>query len=102
MYTGISVGGDTEMNVCHNGTQEVLVCWGLPGLIMFVWYIVEMIKRKPKGLKRGIVNYIPLVLLLVAAQAGQLLTSGNKLLAFGLVYISLCYDFSGGNNEKNC
>lgn len=101
MYTGVLVGGDTEMNVCHNGTQEILVCWGLPGLVLLVWFIFELIRKKPQGLKREITNYIPLVLLLLYVQAGQLITAGIPLLAFSLAYVSLCYDFSGGENEKN-
>ena len=99
MYPEVTL--DTGTYICHNGTQEVLVCWGLPGFVLFAWFIIEMIKRKPKGLKRSVVNYIPLVIILVAAQAGQLVTDGNKLLAFSFAYISLCYDFSGGENEQN-
>jgi len=99
MHIGESWGG--EVNVCHNAIQEILVCWGLPGLILFAWFIIEMIRKKPSGLKRGIVNYIPLVLILVAVQAGQLITGGEKLLALSFAYVSLCYDFFGGKNEKN-
>lgn len=99
MYPEVAL--DTGTYICHNGTQEILVCWGLPGFVMFAWFIVEMINRKPKGLKRSLVNYIPLVIILVAAQAGQLITDGNKLLAFAFAYISLCYNFSGGENEQS-
>ena len=99
MYTGVYVGGDTEMNVCHNGTQELLVCWGFPGLLLFAWFIVEMINKKPKGIKRGIVNYIPLVLILVAAQAGQLITGGTTLMALSFAYVSLCHDFGSGERK---
>lgn len=101
MYTGALVGGDAEMNVCHNGTQELLVCWGLPGLVLLVWFIFELIRKKPQGLKREITNYIPLVLLLIYVQAGQLITAGIPLLALSFAYVSLCYDFSGGKNGKN-
>ena len=92
MYPDVALGTGTY--ACHNGTQELLVCWGIPGLVLFVWFIVEMIRKKPIGLKRSLVNYIPLILLLVYVQSGQLITGGASLLALTFAYVSLCYDFS--------
>ena len=91
----------TSWDVCHNGAQELVVCWGLLGLVLFVWFVVRMIYSRPQGMKCSIVNFIPLVLILVSVQAGQLITSGFALLSLCFAYISLCHDFSGGSeNEK--
>lgn len=91
----------TTWDVCHNGIQELVVCWGVLGIVLFAWFILEMLRNKTKSIKRNIINFIPLVLILLGVQAGQLITSGFTLLSFCYAYVSLCYDFSGGyQNEQ--
>lgn len=85
---------------CHNGTQELIVCWGLPGLAMFIWFVVELVRRKPDGLKRSISNYIPLIVVLIFVQSIQLITQGQALLIFTFAYAGLSADLEPCKNDK--
>lgn len=83
-------------NVPHNGIQEIVVAWGIPGLLLFCVLLVVMIQRAGRsGVKRGLLNYIPLLIILVKAQVGQMVASGYTMIAFSYAYLSLCQDFSG-------
>ena len=87
-------------NVLHNGIQEIVVAWGLPGLAMFVYFLYEMIRSaKQKQIKMTFSNYIPLLLALLNAQFGQLVTSGIALLGFSFIFMSMCVNFGGEENE---
>lgn len=88
-------------NVPHNGIQELVIAWGLPGLCMMGLFGLSMCLRARKTAKRlRLMNWIPLILLVVKIQAGQMLTSGYTMLAFTLAYLSLAQDFSG-RSEAN-
>lgn len=80
------------INVCHNGTQEILVCWGLIGLALFTWYIVEMILGTKKDFKRGLINFIPLIITLVDVQSGQLISNGAIVLRLAVCSVSLLWN----------
>ena len=87
--------------VPHNSIQEVVVAWGIPGLIMIGILIVMMILESTKySGKKTILNYVPLIIILAKSMAGQLLTSGYTMLAFVLAYLSLCQNFSQSNDPK--
>lgn len=81
-------------NVPHNCIQEVLIAWGLPGLVLCGGLILTVM-GKSGGHNRGrrLLNYIPLLILLFKSLAGQLLTSGYSMLALSYCYLSLCQDF---------
>ena len=84
----------TYINVPHNGIQEIFVVWGFPGLILFLLFLHSIIKKSRKVLpNQKLINYIPLILLLLKVQAGQLVTSFYTMLMFMLAYLSLCCDF---------
>ena len=87
-------------NVCHNGIQEILVCWGVPGLFMMVSFLGAMIFNRRWYFKRRSFNYIPLILLVVDIQAGQFLRSGVALLALSFAYLSLQWN-SNDSTEDN-
>lgn len=79
------------VHVPHNGIQEVIVAWGLPGLLLFVALWGAMILRSRKCCKKqGLINYIPLLVILLKAQAGQMLDSPYTMLAFSFAYLSMC------------
>ena len=102
---GIQGFSDTIRNiydvgwVCHNGTQEIIVCWGVPGLIMFVWFLFLMVRGTKTDFKRKLVNFMPLILILVYAQAGQLIRSGIVLLSLSFAVVSLKWSFEENANE---
>ena len=87
--------------VPHNGLQEALVVWGIPGVIavlMWVGMIVKLSKLY-SGRKREFYQYVPLLLTLVFVMSVQLLTESRTLLALSFSYICLC--ISGNTNKQN-
>ena len=83
-------------NVVHNGIQQIVVAWGLPGLLIFIYFLYEMTQSSKTGRsKRSLSNFIPLILVLLNAQFGQLITSGAALLGFSLAYVNLCLNVGG-------
>lgn len=87
-------------NIVHNGIQQIIVAWGIPGLFIFIYFLYEMIHSSKIGhSKRTLANFIPLILVLLNAQFGQLITSGAALLGFSFAYINLCLDVGGEQND---
>lgn len=79
--------------VPHNGIQELVIAWGLPGLILFICLWGAMILcAKNYSRKKKLINYIPLIIILVKAQAGQMLNSSYTMMTFSYAYLSLCTD----------
>ena len=86
--------------VPHNGTQEVVVVWGLPGLALLAYFIAVVIMESRKALERQTFsNYIPLILTLIMVQSGQLITAGTRILMFTFLYIILCTSFEKTKNQ---
>lgn len=80
-------------HVPHNGIQELVIAWGFPGLILFICLWSVMIwHSKYFCRKQKLVNYIPLIIILVKAQAGQMLNSSYTMMTFSYAYLSLCND----------
>lgn len=80
-------------DVPHNAIQEIIVVWGILGLVFFGLFIYNYLITSRKNNKQKLINYIPLVLLLIKIQLGQFVTAGHTLLLLSFVYMSLCYDF---------
>lgn len=90
------------IDVCHNGFQELLVSWGIPGLILFLWFILELIIKSKKINKRHyIINYMPLIFILVNVQSGQMIRAGHIMLSFCLIYLSSVNYFRYKKDIKN-
>ena len=82
-------------NAPHNSIQEIVLAWGIPGLVMITLLIFIMyIESKKYGKKKILLNFIPLIIILTKSMAGQLLTSGYSMLALAFAYLSLCQDFT--------
>lgn len=82
------------VGVAHNGIQEVLIVWGFPGLVFFVMYVYNIIKRARTAInKQRLANYIPFLLTVLYVQSGQLVRSGVVMMAFAFIYVSLCVNF---------
>ena len=83
------------VNIPHNSIQEVIVAWGIPGLIMFSALLISIIVRTKRYNKHlCILNYIPLIIIVFKSMAGQLLTSGYSMLALSYAYLSMNQNFS--------
>ena len=75
----------------HNGYQEIVVAWGLPGLILmgvFIGGIVLSGLKKRETKKLEWLHFMVLLLLLVNIIAGQFFTSSFRMIALVLVYES--------------
>lgn len=82
-------------NVPHNSIQEILVAWGIPGLLLIILLIMYLVYRanRYKG-RRKLIHYIPLIIILFKSMAGQLLTSNYSMLALGFAYLNLIQDIN--------
>ena len=81
-------------NVPHNSIQEIIIAWGIIGLLLFVALIAMTIHASRKHVhKQSVLNYIPLIIILFKSVAGQFLTSGYSMLALSYAYLSLCQNF---------
>lgn len=88
-------------NVPHNSIQEIIVAWGIPGLIMFVFLCIMMVIKSKRYCRRQVIlNYIPFLIILAKSMAGQLLASSYTMLALSFAYLSLCQNFSQDLQSK--
>lgn len=79
----------------HNVIHEIIFAWGLPGIFLFISFILLLVmeaKKENKHLK--IVNFIPLVIIAAKAVAGHWITSSYTMLTITLIYLSMLFDFS--------
>lgn len=91
--------GTSFINVPHNGIQELVVVWGLVGLVFFIYYVLAMIWSSESIVpKHTIANYYPLLVTLLMVQSGQLISSGTIMLIFAFIYISLCTNMEVAEN----
>jgi len=82
------------MNVPHNGIQEIIVAWGIPGLLMFIVLCLMLYQQAGKYSKSiKLLNQIPFLIIVVKSMAGQFLTSNYTMLALSYAYLSLCQNF---------
>ena len=89
-------------NVPHNSVQEIIVIWGIPGLLLFAAQLFSMYRvsiRKNSNL--SLINWIPLIIIIFKGMAGQTITSGYTMLALAFAYLSLCQDFSNKKWHEN-
>ena len=88
-------------SVPHNGIQEVLLAWGCPGLILFIFIFLVLIRRsKQENQNQTLINYLPLIIWVAKIMVGQVITSSYTMLAIVSVYLSLCYDLSSAEEQK--
>lgn len=89
-------------NLPHNSIQEIIIAWGIPGLLLIAVLIFMMLgKSRKQTARHTMLNYIPLIIILVKSMAGQLLTSGYSMLALSYAYLSLCEDLRTGDTNKS-
>ena len=99
---GLQEYGDRLVNVYrvafnspHNSIQEIIIAWGLPGLIIFAIQFFNMyVAASRRNKKLALINWIPLIIILFKGMAGQILTSPYTMLTLSYAYLSLCQDFS--------
>ncbi|MBQ8529369.1 MAG: hypothetical protein IJ459_06495 [Clostridia bacterium] len=75
--------------VPHNAVQELLVVWGLPGLLLFGFFVFNLILNARKHNKIKLANLIPIIVWFVMGMSGQWITSGKDMLLQTWLYITL-------------
>ncbi len=101
-----SVGGKLQelypdaYDVCHNGIQQIVVAWGFPGLIGFGAFAFFIVRNSLKRRKFSLVNYMPVLLILVFIQLDQFLSEGLTLIMFTMSIISMNYPFDKDEEEQ--
>jgi len=62
----------------HNGIQEVLVTWGIIGIVLvglYIFFIAKHGSREVSKNDRKVIHLLPLIVLLVGVQSGQFFSS---------------------------
>lgn len=78
----------------HNSIQEIIVAWGIPGCILVTLLFAMIISESKRyGIRKNLINFIPLLIILAKSMAGQLITSGYTIMTLAFAYLSLCQDF---------
>ena len=87
--------------VPHNGYQQLVVAWGIPGLLVMALFVYKLFKQAMRNKKIPALYYSPLVFLLVDILAGQFVTVPSKLLALVFIFEILSNAKSNAEGEKN-
>lgn len=77
-------------SIPHNWVQELVVMWGIPGLLVFCWFIKDIISsgiRVNKDAKFA--NFIPLIMILFFSMAAQLVSSTILVMLIAVSYFCL-------------
>lgn len=84
---------NVNINVPHNGFQEIWVAWGIVGFILFILMFGSLIKEakryQPNPSRK---QYLILFIMILHVMAGQLIRSEISILSLILVVISLSID----------
>ena len=88
-------------DVLHNGPQELIVVWGFPGLMCFIWWVMLLVSSAKNEKKYRFEQFLPLILIFLQVQFGQLISSGIALLSFSFAYLSLCFSNEEKGHEKD-
>ena len=86
--------------VPHNSIQEMIIAWGIPGLLLFGMLIFCMFRSSYyRNRRQSLINWIPLIIILFKSVAGQMITSPYTMLALSYAYLSLCIDMTPKNTH---
>lgn len=90
----------------HNGTQEVVIAWGILGIIVVAIMMVKMFSwARFQNRNAFLYRYIPVIAVLVFVQTGQWFsdTSGlfRLMVAFSAILIPIRSELQSGSCENN-
>lgn len=75
-----------HLDAAHNGYQEVMIVWGIPGFFLFGIILLLVIK---KYWIMDFVYLLPLISILIQSLSGQLISSSEKLIFIVAVFVTL-------------
>lgn len=88
-------------NLPHNSIQEMIIAWGIPGLLLFGVLIFCMFRSSCyRNRNQSLLNWIPLIIILFKSLAGQMITSAYTMLALSYAYLSLCTDMTPKDENR--
>ena len=73
----------------HNSIQEILIVWGIPGLIFVGWLIINILRHDNS--KHPFINYLAFCFVLLYTLQGQLISSSVVLI--GLLFSMVCIEY---------
>ena len=76
-------------NSMHNGFQQVLVCLGIFGAVVFIAYFLYLFWYSTKGQSPSLMNYLPLIAGLCFVQSVQLLNPWPLMMPFMCGFMAL-------------
>ena len=80
----------------HNSTQEILITWGLVGLIVVVILFCTVIKNAHgQNPKAKLLQYIPFFAIILDSQSGQGFQNTQSLLWLTVAYSAILIDING-------
>ncbi len=87
-------------NAPHNSLQEIIIAWGIPGLILVALLLFNLYYiSSRRNRNQALINWIPLIIILFKSMAGQLLSSPYTMLAFSFAYLSLRTDMTPATTD---
>ena len=85
--------GSSPLDIPHNGIQELLVVWGLPGIILLGVFIFNLVATASRANKISFPMFIPVIVWFVMGMSGQWITSGKDMLFMSWFYVVFCTKF---------
>ena len=80
-------------NVPHNGIQELMVVWGIPGIVLFSTFCGMLFFMSSKKHSLSMCNFIHFIVWFAMGMSGQWITSGKDMLMLAFLFIVLQTDF---------
>ena len=90
-YPGIATmaKGELVYKPCHMGFQEIVVAWGVIGLLLMGLLFCMMLKSSRRIRKKT--NYVTMLIILIFSSQGEFISSGSILLALFISLLCLNY-----------
>lgn len=103
LYPGLATMANDKLvfKPCHQSVIEIVVCWGIVGIFLFIFLISTMTKYgKPEIFtKKPRERFIPLLVLFIFCVQGEILTSGTMLQSLMLCLACIGLPFYSRRNS---
>ena len=85
----------------HNGLQNILVSYGIIGLLIFVILFFSAIKKSRNGQKRGVIAYYPLIAFILFTQTVQFLVPNYYMMTSIACFFVLRINYNSQEGQKD-
>lgn len=87
----------SSINVPHNGIQEILVMWGIPGLLLILPIFTGIFVESKRNGRATVLQLMPIIIVIVNTLGGQFFRNGTTMMALCMGYLALFYPNIGLN-----